>query len=62
MNMFKRYPNVFSSWIGKELYIGLSQSKDLEIILNRCLNKGHIYEYVLKWLHDTIVAAPGLRA
>ncbi|CAH1377433.1 unnamed protein product [Tenebrio molitor] len=56
--LFGRYPNVFSVWMGKELYIGLSRPKDLEIILNRCLNKGNVYEYTEDYFYDSLITAP----
>lgn len=58
--LFKKFKSPFRVWLGNRLFFGVSQPKDVEIVLNKCLAKEQLYNFTTPVVGTGLFTAPGL--
>lgn len=59
IKLFKTYDTPVSVWLGHRLFFGIARPKDLEIVLNKALEKDGLYKFAKDALGCGIFTAPG---
>lgn len=57
LNIVRSQPPFFKLWLGPELVVVSSRPQDLEIILNKCFEKGKIIKFAKPILGDGLLIA-----
>lgn len=57
--LIKKYKSPWKIWLGRQLYIVVSEPEDIEVVLNKALEKAENYNFLTSLLQEGLFTGPG---